>query len=363
MPTEEVTRELRERRRSAGGRRCRASSRSTCRAHVARAPARRRSSTRSPTSRAAGCTATSSRTPPSCAPSSRTATACPTRVVVGNGAAQLLGVGGARAASSRGDELVTPWPSLSAATRCWRGARAAHAVPVAPASASRRSSRGQRPHPRSSRCATRTTRPASCSPRRRCGALLAALPERVVVLLDEALRGLVDAAVDAALGLLEDFPRLLVLPLVLEGLGPGGPARRLRASAARLASRCSSSSRPSWASTSSRRRARWRRCARPSASCARRVERVRERARATAAASCARATGHGRRRAQANFVWLEAAGMDGAELTRRLDRASVRVAERRRRWATQSASASRSRTPQPAIASCAPSTARSASSA
>ena len=29
---------------------------------------------------------------------------------------------------------------------------------------------------------------------------------------------------------------------------------------------------------------------------------------------------------QANFVWLEAEGIDGAELTRRLDRAGVRVA-------------------------------------
>jgi histidinol-phosphate/aromatic aminotransferase/cobyric acid decarboxylase-like protein len=29
---------------------------------------------------------------------------------------------------------------------------------------------------------------------------------------------------------------------------------------------------------------------------------------------------------QANFLWLEATGMDGAELARRLDRAGVRVA-------------------------------------
>jgi histidinol-phosphate/aromatic aminotransferase/cobyric acid decarboxylase-like protein len=29
---------------------------------------------------------------------------------------------------------------------------------------------------------------------------------------------------------------------------------------------------------------------------------------------------------QANFVWLEATGMDGAELVRRLDRAGVHVA-------------------------------------
>src|SRR6201999_726462 len=64
-------------------------------------------------------------------------------------------------------------------------------------------------------------------------ALLDALPERVVVLLDEALRDFVDAeAVDATLALLERFPRLLIfrtfskawgLARLRCGYAPGGP--------------------------------------------------------------------------------------------------------------------------------------------
>ena len=109
------------------------------------------------------------------------------------------------------------------------------------------------------------------------------------------------------------LPAPALLPLVLEGLGPGGAARRLRARRPGVASRCSSSSRPSWASTSSHRRARWRRCASTEHLVRRRVERVRgERARlllelrsrdtVTVTPS------------EANFVWLEAAASDGAEL-------------------------------------------------
>ena len=60
-------------------------------------------------------------------------------------------------------------------------------------------------------------------------ALLRSLPERVVVFVDEALVDYVDAqAVDANLPLLDEHPRLLRLPVVLQGLGPGRPALRLR---------------------------------------------------------------------------------------------------------------------------------------
>ena len=115
-----------------------------------------------------------------------------------------------------------------------------------------RAARGQRPHARSSRCATRTTRPASSSRAADLAALLAALPERVVVLLDEALRDFVDAE-----------PRDAVArrcSRTTRGCSSSARSRRPGAwpgcaaatrSAAPAPSRCSRSSSPSSASTSS----------------------------------------------------------------------------------------------------------------
>ena len=74
-----------------------------------------------------------------------------------------------------------------------------------------------------SRSATRTTRPASCSASTSCARLLEALPERVVVLLDEALRDFADAEpLDATLALLERFPRLLIFRTFSKAWGLAG---------------------------------------------------------------------------------------------------------------------------------------------
>ena len=189
--------------------------------------------------------------------------------------------------------------------------------------------------------------------------MLEALPERVIVLLDEALADFADAQpLDAALALLEDFPRLLVLPLVLEGLGPGRACASATPSAARAPSRCSSSSRPSSASTSSHRPARWRRCGRPSTLVPRRVERVRgERARLLTGAALARRASRSRP-SQANFVWLEADGHRRRRARRDASTAPASASPAAARWATPAASASRSTTPRPRTGSCAHSTAR-----
>lgn len=130
------------------------------------------------------------------------------RVVVGDGAAQLLSAA-ATALLEPGDELVTPWPSYPLYPLMARRARAV-AVPV----------NGFSAEAVLAAVTTRTRIVALCNPNDPTGqllgaetlrALLAALPERVVVLLDEALRDFIDdEPLDATLALLDDHPRLLV---------------------------------------------------------------------------------------------------------------------------------------------------------
>jgi histidinol-phosphate aminotransferase len=143
------------------------------------------------------------------------------RVVVGAGAAQLLAAAAA-ALLEPGDELVTPWPSYPLAPLMARRAHGA-AVPVAGA-----------PVPEAVlRAVTDRTRVVYlCNPNDPTGellplaeldALLGALPERVVVLLDEALRDFVDAEpVGATLALLERHPRLLIFRTFSKAWGLAG---------------------------------------------------------------------------------------------------------------------------------------------
>ena len=148
------------------------------------------------------------------------------RLVVGDGAAQLLGAA-AQALLEPLDELVTPWPSYGLYPVIAHRARG-HAVPV-PGFGAQAVLRAVN---------ERTRLVALCNPNDPTGELVAvdelrslleALPERVVVLLDEALRDFVDAEErDAALALVEEFPRLLVVSHLLQGLGPRRPARGLR---------------------------------------------------------------------------------------------------------------------------------------
>ena len=142
------------------------------------------------------------------------------RLVVGGGAAQLL-ASAAQALLEPRDELVTPWPSYGLYPVMARRARG-HAVPV-PGFGAQAILRAIN---------ERTRLVALCNPNDPTGALmgveelrslLGALPERVVVLLDEALRDFVSAEErDAALALVDEFPRLLVFRTFSKAWGLAG---------------------------------------------------------------------------------------------------------------------------------------------
>jgi len=145
------------------------------------------------------------------------------RLVVGGGAAQLLDAATQILMEDPQDELITPWPSYPLYPLMARRARA-HAVPVA----------GYGTAPMLEAVNERTRIIAVCSPNDPTGELLAVgelrslleqLPERVVVLLDEALVDFVDREVrdlDASLALLEDHPRLLVFRTFSKAWGLAG---------------------------------------------------------------------------------------------------------------------------------------------
>jgi histidinol-phosphate aminotransferase len=142
------------------------------------------------------------------------------RIVVGDGAAQLLSEAAA-ALLEPGDELITPWPSYPLYPVAARHARG-HPVPVA----------GFGAEPILAAVNDRTRLVALCNPNDPTGELLGvaelrtlleALPERVVVLLDEALRDFVATEeLDATLTLLEDFPRLLIFRTFSKAWGLAG---------------------------------------------------------------------------------------------------------------------------------------------
>lgn len=133
----------------------------------------------------------------------------PERVAVGNGASELLAVA-TSALMEPGDELVTPWPSYPLYPLM---AQAAGGRPVPVAG-------GHDPDVLLAAVTERTRLVVVCNPNDPTGAhmpaqrlreLLEALPERVSVLLDEALVDYVDAETPgAAMALLDDHPRLLV---------------------------------------------------------------------------------------------------------------------------------------------------------
>jgi histidinol-phosphate aminotransferase len=243
------------------------------------------------------------------------------RLVVGGGAAQLL-ASAAQALLEPLDELVTPWPSYGLYPVMARRAHG-HAVPVAgfDAQAILRAVND------------RTRLVALCNPNDPTGdlmavdelrALLRALPERVVVLLDEALRDFVDVEQrDAALALVDDFPRLVVfrtfskawgLAGLRVGYAVGGPGaepllaelepelglNELAHAGALEALRHASAVVAGRAVTVAAERARL-------------CQALRDRALDVSAS-------------QANLLWLSARGVAGAELAHRLERHGVLVA-------------------------------------
>ena len=244
----------------------------------------------------------------------------PGQVVVGNGAAQLLS-SAASALLEPGDELVTPWPSYALYPVMARRSHGA-AVPV-PGFSVDELLRAVN---------DRTRLVAICNPNDPTGehmapeeldALLSALPERVVVLLDEALVDYVDAApADASLTLLRRHSRLLVFrsfskawglaglrcgyamgapgsEALLEQLEPDLGVNDLAQAGALEALRCTESL-------------------------------VAKRARVvgaqrTRAVEALRDTAYEVQPSQANVLWLRLPGVDGAELAQRLERHAVLV--------------------------------------
>jgi histidinol-phosphate aminotransferase len=142
------------------------------------------------------------------------------RLVVGDGVAQLISEAAA-ALLEPDDELITPWPSYALYPVVARHARGV-AVPVS----------GFSVDGILEAVNDRTRLVALCNPNDptgellgvdELGRLLESLPERTVVLLDEALRDFADAEpLDATLTLLERFPRLLIFRTFSKAWGLAG---------------------------------------------------------------------------------------------------------------------------------------------
>jgi len=142
------------------------------------------------------------------------------RIVIGDGASQLL-VSATQNLIGPGDELITPWPSYQLYPVMAREAGgevvtvAGHSVKAILAAVTKK---------------TRIV--AICNPNDPSGelisvnelsGLLEALPERVAVLLDEALRDFVTAEpLDATIGLCERHPRLLIFRSFSKAWGLAG---------------------------------------------------------------------------------------------------------------------------------------------
>jgi histidinol-phosphate aminotransferase len=240
----------------------------------------------------------------------------PERIVVGNGAAELL-QSAALFLLARGDELVMPWPSY----------------PLYPLLASHAGARPVACHRGDmlARVSERTRAIVLCNPNdptgeylpsAELGALLSALPAHVHVLLDEALVHFQDAEdIDACLHLIEAFPRLLVvrtfskawgLSGLRAGFAAGSDAGLLAAVAPVLGVNALTQAAIEHALRTGR------------GEVARRGALVsRERARLTAGL---RALGADIAPSQANFVWLRAPGLSGDELARALRKQGVLVA-------------------------------------
>jgi histidinol-phosphate aminotransferase len=141
------------------------------------------------------------------------------RLVVGDGVAQLISEA-AGALMEPEDELITPWPSYPLYPIVARHARGV-AVPVP----------GFSVDAILAAVNDRTRLVTLCNPNDPTGELLGvaelerlleALPERVVVLLDEALADYADTPLDASLALLERHSRLIVFRTLSKAWGLAG---------------------------------------------------------------------------------------------------------------------------------------------
>ncbi len=249
----------------------------------------------------------------------------PEQVILGNGAAELMQTA-AYLLLSAGDELVTPWPSypLFPLMASRAGARPVavdvdEGVPDPDAVLS-----AVTPHTRVVALCSPNDPTGGYLPSDRLAALLETLPDHVHVILDEAYAHFQEAeAEDAALRLVDHHPRLLVFRTfskayglsglrggyavgpegagsLLDALAPAGGVNALTQAGLAQALRLGDGE------------------------LARRRESVLEARRRIFLAlehiPCEAPESH------ANFVWLRAPGVSGAELARRLERQSVLVA-------------------------------------
>ena len=159
---------------------------------------------------------------PSCARSSPSATAStPSRLILGNGAAELLSAA-TRALIEPGQKLLTRWPSYPLYPIM---ARRAHgrAVPVE-GDVDALLAAAQDHDVRAVAIASPNDPTGELLDAGDLDRLLAGLPDGVVVLLDEALVDFSDAQpVDTSLALLERHPRLLVFRSFSKAWGLAGP--------------------------------------------------------------------------------------------------------------------------------------------
>jgi len=147
------------------------------------------------------------------------------QVVLGNGAAEMLHTA-ALTLLSQGDELVMPWPSYPLYPLMATRARAR------PVTVSTESADAHHCAALAGAVTHRTRAIVICNPNdptghylpaSELGRLLAVLPERVYVLLDEALVHFQDAEdIDACLRLVSAFPRLLVVRTFSKAYGLSG---------------------------------------------------------------------------------------------------------------------------------------------
>lgn len=145
----------------------------------------------------------------------------PARLIVGNGAAELL-TAATRALIEPGQELLTTWPSYPLFPIM---ARRAHgrAVPISGGIDALLEAASSQPNTRVIALASPNDPTGELTSVAELERLLAGLPEGVGVLLDESLVEFADAQpVDASLALLERYPRLLVFRSFSKAWGLAG---------------------------------------------------------------------------------------------------------------------------------------------
>jgi histidinol-phosphate aminotransferase len=145
----------------------------------------------------------------------------PARLIVGNGAAELL-TSATRALIEPGQELLTTWPSYPLFPIM---ARRAHgqAIPVSGGVGALLEAANKQPSTRVVAIASPNDPTGELTSVGELERLLAGLPEKVGVLLDESLIEFADAQpIDASLALLENHPRLLIFRSFSKAWGLAG---------------------------------------------------------------------------------------------------------------------------------------------